>query len=41
MTSIDELTTTNADRLGKIETTISKLESHIVKLTQMRAEYEE
>ena len=42
MTSIDEvLTTPNIDNLNKIGESISILESHIVKLTQIRADYED
>lgn len=42
MTSIDEvLTTPNIDNLNKIGESISILETHIVKLTQIRADYEE
>ena len=42
MTSIDEvLTTPNIDNLNKIGESISILETHIVKLTQIRADYED
>ena len=42
MTSIDEvLATPNIDNLNKIGESISILETHIVKLTQIRADYED